>query len=339
MTQSQRLSAALFILLTGFLPNSLFAGSMRDRISVASFDTESCKVLGLEEAAAVYFLDMLTKLNRFDIVEREALKEVLKEQALGTAGIVDESMAAEMGKILGLDYIVMGNVIQAYVSRQKAMTKAKEGTVAKPLWKVRGHAQVAYRFIDVKTGRVKATGRKTSRSRLLTISRRVAEPEKAKKEESDAVKIVRLMAKTQKMVKNEAPKEEDPNITHRDLVETALQAGIWSMRDDVFNAFPLKAYVLEVTNPKKRLVLVDIGSSMGVRKGDKFNIIVQHPPRIHPVTKKKMRGKREVIGDIKLQTIYESTSVGRYSKGANTRMDPGREIEAKPRKRGLFGSR
>ena len=337
MIQSQRFMSALFILLTGFLPNSLFAGSARDRISVASFDAKSCKVSGLEDAAAAHFLDMLTKLNRFDIVERETLKEVLKEQALGAAGIVDETMAAEMGKILGLDYIVMGKVVQAHVSRQEAMTKAKEGTVAKPIWKVRGHVQVAYRFIDVRTSRVKTTGRKTSRSRILTISRRVAEPEKAKKEESDAVKIVRLMAKTPKKAKSEAPEEVDPNITHRDLVETALQAGIWSMRDDVYNGFPLKAYVLEVTNPKKRLVLVDIGSSMGVRKGDKFNIIVQHPPRVHPVTKKKRRGKREVIGEIKLQTIYESTSVGKYTKGANTRMDPGREIEAKPRKRGLFG--
>jgi hypothetical protein len=47
----------------------------------------------------------------FTIVERSRLDQVLKEQALGAAGVVDEKQAAALGKVLGVDAIVMGTII------------------------------------------------------------------------------------------------------------------------------------------------------------------------------------------------------------------------------------
>ena len=46
----------------------------------------------------------------YTIVERSRLDEVLKEQNLGTRGIVDESQAANLGKVLGVDAIIIGTV-------------------------------------------------------------------------------------------------------------------------------------------------------------------------------------------------------------------------------------
>jgi len=47
----------------------------------------------------------------FTIVERSRLDQVLKEQALGATGLVDDKQAAALGKILGVDAIVMGTII------------------------------------------------------------------------------------------------------------------------------------------------------------------------------------------------------------------------------------
>ena len=51
-----------------------------------------------------------------ELVSRERLEEVFKEQALSQSGIIDESMAVEVGKILGVNEILSGKITQIIVS-------------------------------------------------------------------------------------------------------------------------------------------------------------------------------------------------------------------------------
>jgi len=61
--------------------------------------------------------DMLTtslvKTARFEIVERNKIDKVFKEQNFGMSGMVDESTAAEVGKLLGAEYVVFGSITSA----------------------------------------------------------------------------------------------------------------------------------------------------------------------------------------------------------------------------------
>jgi len=52
----------------------------------------------------------LFSTRRFEIVERQLLDEVLKEQNLGASGLIDAGSAAQIGKILGVDAIVTGTI-------------------------------------------------------------------------------------------------------------------------------------------------------------------------------------------------------------------------------------
>lgn len=47
----------------------------------------------------------------FQVVERDKLLALEKEQVLGMTGVVDEKMAAKAGKILGVDALVLGKVM------------------------------------------------------------------------------------------------------------------------------------------------------------------------------------------------------------------------------------
>jgi len=49
------------------------------------------------------------KTDFYQIIEREQLQQVLKEQRLSLSGALDENSAAEVGKVLGLDVMIMGN--------------------------------------------------------------------------------------------------------------------------------------------------------------------------------------------------------------------------------------
>lgn len=61
--------------------------------------------------------DMLTtslvKTGRYEIVERNKIEKVLSEQQLGLSGTVDETSAAEFGKLLGAEYVVFGSITSA----------------------------------------------------------------------------------------------------------------------------------------------------------------------------------------------------------------------------------
>jgi hypothetical protein len=55
--------------------------------------------------------------RNYDLIERSQLSKVMQEQKLGLSGIVDQSNVAKVGKILGLNYLVLGSIVDASVSR------------------------------------------------------------------------------------------------------------------------------------------------------------------------------------------------------------------------------
>jgi hypothetical protein len=58
----------------------------------------------------------LFKTGAFIMVERDRLKQVLGEQALGQTGVVSAETAAQAGKVLGLNALVTGSISQFGVS-------------------------------------------------------------------------------------------------------------------------------------------------------------------------------------------------------------------------------
>ncbi|MBI2844029.1 MAG: hypothetical protein HYX78_11575 [Armatimonadetes bacterium] len=63
---------------------------------------------GLADILTTVMLDT----NRFRLVERELLNKVMAEQDLGATARVNQSTAVKIGKILGVDCLVMGKVTQ-----------------------------------------------------------------------------------------------------------------------------------------------------------------------------------------------------------------------------------
>lgn len=50
------------------------------------------------------------RTNVYDLIERSQLDKVLQEQKLSNTGMINEQQAAQIGKILGLDAIITGNI-------------------------------------------------------------------------------------------------------------------------------------------------------------------------------------------------------------------------------------
>jgi TolB-like protein len=82
-----------------------------ERMSVAVLPFEN---KGASHDLGEIILDkMITALfnqERFKVIERTQLKKILEEQQLGLTGILDASSAAELGKGIGVDAIIIGSV-------------------------------------------------------------------------------------------------------------------------------------------------------------------------------------------------------------------------------------
>ena len=81
----------------------------RMSVAVLPFDSKgTSKNLG--DVVIDKMITALVNKDRFKVIERAQLEKILKEQELGQSGIIDASTAAQIGKGIGVDGIVIGSV-------------------------------------------------------------------------------------------------------------------------------------------------------------------------------------------------------------------------------------
>jgi len=85
----------------------------RARIAVSRFDAKAAKIPpevadGLSDMLAT----ALVNTNRFIVLERDALKDVIREQDLGTSGRLNPKSAPAVGQIEGAELLVMGAITE-----------------------------------------------------------------------------------------------------------------------------------------------------------------------------------------------------------------------------------
>jgi len=121
----------------------------KKKISVAEFENKTAygqRRLGT--AASDVLLTELGKSGKFILVERAKLDKVMEEQKLQTTGMIDANTVAAMGKMLGLDAIVVGSVSQFGVKTGGSdylLMQSKRQTA---------ECTVDIRVIEVETGKI-----------------------------------------------------------------------------------------------------------------------------------------------------------------------------------------
>jgi len=107
-----RPSCLIVIVALAFWAFNVFA-TARTRIAVVDLESQGAKAKSEElgKIAAQWLATAFVNQGRFDVIERQALEEIIEEQQLGTAGVIDVATAAQLGRVLGATYIVTGAVL------------------------------------------------------------------------------------------------------------------------------------------------------------------------------------------------------------------------------------
>lgn len=103
----------LILLLVFLFGMQIFAGDLqglKKRIAVVDFEDRSGWGHNIGTGLADMLVTDLVKSGSFMVVERQELSKILEEQGLGMSGVVTPQSAAQVGKVLGVELMVMGSV-------------------------------------------------------------------------------------------------------------------------------------------------------------------------------------------------------------------------------------
>ena len=94
-------------------------GVERPRVGVPGFKTTGKgSSAALDDIAADQLTTLVVNSNRFSVIERASLSQLLDEQNLG--GVVKEGELARTGEIRGVDYLLLGKVTDLRVQAEKS---------------------------------------------------------------------------------------------------------------------------------------------------------------------------------------------------------------------------
>ncbi len=104
---------------------ALGAGSLKyaqkePRIAVLPFDSSHIHsgYAGLStDVVNGMFETQLVKTGKFTVIERKRLQDVMKEQGLGLSGAIDPTTAVKVGKLLGVELILTGDITKLGVRK------------------------------------------------------------------------------------------------------------------------------------------------------------------------------------------------------------------------------
>ena len=91
------------------------------------------------------------KTDFYEVIERDQLEKIMKEQKLSLSGALDEGSAAEVGRVLGLDVIIIGN--SSYAHNDEWSNSELSGRCLKRTVTAKGTMKI----ISVETARVVGT--------------------------------------------------------------------------------------------------------------------------------------------------------------------------------------
>lgn len=130
------------------------------RISVMNFTDKTAKGWrGIGEGMSEMLASALFGSGRFIVLERQAIKDVIKEQDLGASGRVKRETAAPIGEIEGAELLVYGAVTEfepaeAGIGGGTFIPGLKTGIIGGVK---RAHVSIDLRIVDAKTSRIVAT--------------------------------------------------------------------------------------------------------------------------------------------------------------------------------------
>src|ERR1019366_6651142 len=123
MRRVRSLLFVLFAVLLASAPTTQAAGSAKPRVAVLEFVDKSTHYYSwyhVGRAAQDMMVTALVKGEAFRVIDRERLQALMQEKNLSLSGDVDPKTAVRVGKMLGVEYLIVGAITEFGVTNSGA---------------------------------------------------------------------------------------------------------------------------------------------------------------------------------------------------------------------------
>jgi curli biogenesis system outer membrane secretion channel CsgG len=305
--------AVLLLLLTA---NPLDAnGQQRKRVAVMDFDYATVQsgvaaIFGANQdvgkGIADLLVDKLVKDGAYSVIERKALDKVLAEQNFSNSDRADPTSAAKIGRILGVDAIIVGSVTQ--FGRDDKSTTVGGGALGGITGRF-GIGGVQRRNAKAVVG-ISARMVDTSTAEILGVADGQGESKRS------GASLVGAGGGGGGAGSGNYDMSSS-NFGQTILGEAVHQAvnSVAAQLDQNAQRLPTRTVVVEglVADVSANSITLNVGSKAGVKVGDRLALSRKVRDIKDPATGKVLRSVVNKLGDLTITEVDESFSVGTFS--------------------------
>jgi len=234
----------------------------------------------------------LTQQNQFIVLERSKVDQVLNEQNFGASGRVDPTSAAQVGKVLGAQVLIFGDITE-YSEHQSSVgggfnvLKNLTGQVAGSVSRVTAQLAMDLRLVDAASGQVIASVRGEGKASATGIT-------------------ANFQAADQNFGAG-GTAQTPLGQASRSAIANAVAGIIQGMQK-----VPWSGRVVDVRGPQ---IYINAGATQGVATGMIFDIYSQGEQLIDPETHLALGTPDQRVGGVTIVSVAPQYSVGQVTDG------------------------
>lgn len=291
----------------------------KEKLIIANFSNESTWQ-DLDKGLSDDLLALFIKTKRFDIVERNKLDSVLKEQELQLTGLVNTADVVKVGQLIGARYTIFGAITSANGSHTETeQTKKLTDSSGKEYYKdyivtkFTGQVTIDARLVDITTG-----------EEIMAKTVTGTASEETQREKEDKSFLQSFLAAIVSGDTEEA-KQKYFDQMHQKMVAEARQNAAYNLVTEFLKEFPLTGYIIGKTEDNN--YLVDLGTDNGMNSKVNLKILGAPQKMKHPITGETIEIPSKKLGYLKVYDLGTSTSKTKLVRGNNDDLSPGLKVE------------
>ncbi len=305
-----------FILLAGITFTA--SAQQKKRIAILDFDyatvySDVGYIFGSNVDVGKGIADLLvTKLvqgGQYSVIERKQLDKIMAEQNLGASGRIDEATAAQIGKILGVDALIMGS-IHSFGRDDKSKGGGGGVNVPVPVFggvkigskKAKAQVGINFRMVATDTAEIFAAGDARGESKR----------EGASIQASGGVKGVYT--------------DGALGMNASNFAETIIGEAVYdcvnklaAQLEEKASTLPARAAAAPVktegmiADVSGATVIINIGKNAGLKKGDRLEVKRVTREVKDPDTGRVIRVVSDKVGEVVLTDVDDTSAEGKFS--------------------------
>jgi curli biogenesis system outer membrane secretion channel CsgG len=277
------------------------SAQQKKRVAILSFDdaaveASAAKALGTTQDVGGFLADVLVKEllkgSTYSIIERRALDQVLKEQNFSNSNRADAKTAAAIGRVLGVDAIIIGTVTQ--FGLDETAVGVGSGTVGGRIGRALGAGKrvnteaavgMTARMVDTSTGEILTAASGSGKSSKVSLAT----------SGSITGALDMTSSSFQDTILGEA-------------VNEAAQAVAASLNEFGSKLAAARDYSGLVADVSDSTLIVNVGKLKGVQVGDTIEITRAGRQILDPQTKKVLRTIVDKVGTARITEADDASA-------------------------------